>query len=1219
MSASATGGDVLFAASEEGIFLDHAIVPFDVTAGELQGELERIDPGRRLSVVEGSHDTSSFHSWVVTFVHQGGVALLVASGEDAGFFGGEALSCEVGVVECTGLASVAETTVGAGSGRKVVVQVANIGDVGVSGGVHSVSIGDVLPAGVEAVSMEGAQGVSLEAPGGGSTPVECSVKTVSCRFVGVVPAFSLIEIDISVVVRPGAGGVNRVSVSGGEGFLCSSDPGAGKFRNSVCTEEVNGERVANGEEPAGGFELVLTGLVHGLVLERPVRVSGEATGFGVEVYEARPEEDGGGLDTQAGSHPYQVTFSGFLNENGSGEPAQLPKDILSLLPPGFIGNPSAIKTCPLGQFFSNGCPADTVLGAAMITIHEPAQFANASLDEVGTFTLPIVNLEAQHGEAARFGFNLSNIAPAFIDAHVRTGEDYGVTASSTNITQLTGVIGFRLTFWGVPGNPGHNVARELTAFGGPLAENEPPPFLALPTQCQTPLRTSLLADSWVDPVLREYPGQPMGMLDGCNHLAFAPSIKVAPDVEEASKPTGLNVDVHVDQSSVLDGTGLAESNVRGIKVTLPNEVAVNPSSGNGLEACSEGLVGFRGSQEFPLEPGEHALAFTPRLPGSIPAREAGEEESFSPGVNFCANASKIATVKIKSPLLPQGQFVEGGVYLASQNSNPFGSLLAMYIVAEDPVSGTVVKLPGQVALSETGQLTTTFENNPQLAFEDAELHFFGGERAPLANPAHCGTFETKGQFTPWSGGQTVEAKTVFQITSGPNHTPCPGSTLPFGPLLTGGTTNINAGAFSPLTTTVAREDGQQDMQSVTLHMPEGLSGILTGIPLCPETQANEGTCPAASLIGETTVEAGVGGDPVSVKGGKVYLTEKYAGAPFGLSIVNPVKAGPFDLEHDTSNAAQQPACDCIVVRAKIQVDPYTAALTVSTDSSGPHAIPHLIDGIPVNIQKVNVTITREHFTFNPTNCAPTQITGTITSSENTSQSITVPFQATNCATLAFHPTFTVTTSGKTSKTNGASLTAKITYPPTPPGNQATAYAAIAKVKVDLPKALPSRLTTLQKACLAIIFETNPANCPPQSIVGHAKVITPLLPEPLQGPAYFVSHGNEAFPSLTMVLQGYGITIDLIGSTYIHNGITSTTFHQTPDAPLTSFQLTLPQGPNSALAANGNLCTTKLNMPTAFTAQNGQQIHQTTPIHTTNCTTHHTKHKHKTKHNKKHKK
>ncbi len=244
-----------------------------------------------------------------------------------------------------------------------------------------------------------------------------------------------------------------------------------------------------------------------------------------------------------------------------------------------------------------------------------------------------------------------------------------------------------------------------------------------------------------------------------------------------------------------------------------------------------------------------------------------------------------------------------------------------------------------------------------------------------------------------------------------------------------------------------------------------------------------------------------------------------------------------------------------------------------------------------------MNVDRPGFTFNPTNCNPKTITGTIYSTEGASSPVSVPYQVTNCAILKFAPKFAVSTSGMTSRANGASLHVNLSYPNAPQDTQAN----IARVKVELPKQLPSRLTTLQKACSSAQFEANPAGCPVASIVGHAKAITPLVPVPLEGPAYFVSHGGEAFPSLVLVLQGYGVTIDLVGTTFIDKaGITSSTFKTVPDAPVGSFELTLPQGQFSALAANGNLCKDKLSMPTEFVAQNGAEIHETTKIEVTGC-------------------
>jgi hypothetical protein len=387
-------------------------------------------------------------------------------------------------------------------------------------------------------------------------------------------------------------------------------------------------------------------------------------------------------------------------------------------------------------------------------------------------------------------------------------------------------------------------------------------------------------------------------------------------------------------------------------------------------------------------------------------------------------------------------------------------------------------------------------------------------------------------------------------------------------------------------------------------MPEGLEGTLVGVALCPEAQANEGTCGPQSQIGEATVSAGVGSDPVTVTGAKVYLTERYGGAPFGLSIASPVKAGPFDLEHDTSNPSQDPPCDCLVVRARVEVDPHSAALTVTTDSTGAHVIPQLVDHIPVELRSIDVTINRQSFTFNPTSCDPLAITAQLTGYEGATAAVSAPYQAVNCALLHFTPKLTVTTAARPSKLDGTSLTFKLSYPAGADGSQSWFQEA----KFDIPKQLPARLSTIQQACPTSVFEADPAACPAGSVIGHAVVHTPVLPVPLQGPVYFVSYANLKFPDAILVLQGYGITVDLVGQTFIDKktGVTSATFAGTPDVPFENVEVTLPSGPTSEFAATlpvsarGSMCAQKLTMPTLLAAQNGLAIHETTPIGVTGC-------------------
>jgi hypothetical protein len=1029
-------------------------------------------------------------------------------------------------------ASEEEGSVVPGEGS-IVVTVANLGDAPVDGSRTPVRILDRLPGGLRAVSIK-AIAETTGAPGPFQT-LKCSPKPASepleCSFEGVLAPYAGIEVSIGVEVQEGAvsGALNEASVSGG-------------------------------------------GAQDGTV-RRALAIGGEPS-FGVEDYELAPEEEGGALDTQAGSHPFQLTTTLTLNQTADANPVALTKDLHFKLPPGLIGNPTPFPQCTLAQFLTligstahhsqpnNLCSPQTAVGVALITVNEPDEIFGKP---VGTFTVPMFNLEPSVGEPARFGFVVVNV-PVFLDTAVRTGGDYGVTVNVNNITQTVAFLRNEVTFWGVPGDPRHDdqrgwgcleTAREEIQFHGacnPSEAQHPPPLLSLPTSCTGVLQSTVETDSWAHAgVFGSFPSEALPAMDGCNRLPFSPTISVAPDGQAGSTPTGLSVKVHVPQDLVLNPTGLAESEVKDTTVALPAGVALNPAAGDGLLGCSVAQI-------------------------SLDNREPPS----------CPDASKVATVEVRSPLLPNP--LVGSAYVATQEENPFGSLVALYVFLEDPVSGTRIKLAGEVKPDPvTGQLVSTFLNTPQLPFEDFTLHFFGGDRAPLGTPAACGAYTTTASVAPWSGNQPAESSSTFDVISGPDGSPCQ-SPLLFSPELTAGSTNIQAGAFTPFTTTMSRQDGQQNLQSIVLHMPPGLSGLLSSVKLCAEPQADQGLCGPDSEIGETTVSVGLGGDPFSVKGGKVYVTEGYEGAPYGLSIVNPAKAGPYDLEKNTP-------CDCVVVRARIQVDPITAALTISTDNTGPYKIPTILGGIPLQIKHVNVLINRPGFTFNPTNCNPMQITGSLSSTQGATSALSVPLQVTNCATLGFKPAFSVSTNGKTSRTKGASLHVKLAYPKAPFGSQAN----IKSVKVDLPKQLPSRLTTLQKACPDSTFNANPAACSPESRIGQAKATTPLLPVPLSGPVYFVSHAGLKFPELVIVLSGYGTTIQLHAETFISKaGITSSTFKTIPDAPVGTFELTLPQGKFSALAAPGNLCKTTLKMPTAFTAQNGATIKQSTPITVTGC-------------------
>ncbi len=533
----------------------------------------------------------------------------------------------------------------------------------------------------------------------------------------------------------------------------------------------------------------------------------------------------------------------------------------------------------------------------------------------------------------------------------------------------------------------------------------------------------------------------------------------------------------------------------------------------------------------------------------------------------CPAGSRVGTVTIETDL-PKGSLT-GPVYLGSPSGGkitdpPF----TIYLDAETSL-GVSVRLQGLVTPNpNTGRLEVTFVNNPQLPFSELRLTLNGGEHAPLANPLGCSGV-TEFAFTAYTGAAT-NGSTPFQASG------CPGS-APFS--IGQGTTNTSpkAGAYTNYTFSLTRGEGQQYLSRLTTTLPAGLVGEIPKIPLCGEPQAQQGTCSSASQIGTASVNAG-SGDPYPFSG-PVYLTGPYNGAPYGLSIPVKAEAGPFNL-------------GTLVTRVSIAVDPHSARVIAAA------TLPTIFKGVPLRLRNINVLVNHPSFLFNPTNCSALSTDSSLTSTGNASQNLSSPFSVSECGSLAFTPTFEAATSASTNpttaKANGASLRVNLL--------QGVHQANIRSVVASLPKQLPSRLTTLQKACPEATYAANPFSCPPGSKVGMATVSTPVLPDQLTGPAYLVSHGGAAFPDLDLLLEGDGVRVILNGNTQIKNGITTSTFASIPDVPVTSFVLDLPQGANSALAVNGGaFCTQTLTMPTTITAQSGKVIKQETNVAVSGCT------------------
>jgi hypothetical protein len=1063
----------------------------------------------------------------------------------------------------------------------------DLGDSGVSGAESEITIEDQLPAGL---SVSEASAIIARRGGTDSPSAEekehwsCSViqeRDLSCSTSEAIPPYESLAVEVPVAVNEPPATItalpNRASVQGG-------------------TDEGTGAAVPGASQA------------------HLLQVSNQPVPFGIEEggYSIVPEEAGGSLDAQAGSHPFQLTstlqFNQILEDVGEGKtdlvpgaPA-LPRNLNFELPPGLLGNVTATERCSALQFqtfyrSSNLCPAASVVGVATVTALEPNRF--------GYFTkaVPLFNLEPARGEPARFGFEADWI-PVTLDASLRSGSDYGVTVSVKDATEAAQVLSAQVTFWGTPGAASHDASRGWACIRGgaenPSSEPCPTPashssaaFLTLPTSCGGELFSRLRGEAWSgqpisgESALQGPLGEGLGALEGCP-LPFKATLGVQSEEQQseggepqqthsASTPTGLALDVHLDQQGTLSEASAGDSDLNSTTVTLPEGMLLSPSAANGLQACSEAQIGFQGppSEPDPLSPAE------------------AQPLSFSEAAPACPQASKLGEVQIETPLL--GEELKGSVYLAEPaplgeaDRNPFGSLIALYITAESQSLGIRVKLAGEGRIdTRTGQISTTFKDTPQLPFEDLRLKLFGGPRGPVSTPARCGAYATDASFTPWSSDEVTNALSApgeLSIESGPGGSACPDGALAFSPSFGAGSESSQAGAFTSFQLQIAHPDGDQALSGVSLKLPPGVAALLASVTPCPEPQAARGECSGESEIGKASASAGLGPDPYTEQG-RVYITGPYDGAPFGLSIVTPAVAGPFDLGN-------------VIVRASIDVDPHTAQVSIRS------GLPTFLQGagmpatgIPLQLKGITVSVDRPNFEYNPTSCEPMKIEGTLQGAEGASQGVSSPFQVSGCQNLPFKPHVTAQTRGRTSKADGASLSLRFV--------SAKGQANVAKTVLTIPAILPARLSTIQKACLAQTFEANPASCPEGSDIGSAIVHTPVLESPLTGPIYLVSHGNAAWPDAELVLQGEGITVILDGQTAIKKGITTSSFLSVPDAPFQSLEASLPEGPHSALTtslpikAKYSLCGKKLQIPMVLTGQNGAVIEQKIPVSVQGC-------------------
>ena len=936
-------------------------------------------------------------------------------------------------------------------------------------------------------------------------------------------------------------------------------------------------------------KIVVLALATALLAAVPAQAEFGLTGFSVKF-----EDKEGNAVTQPGAHPFAMTTNFDFKTKPGPVPGEVlpdgdPKSLRFEFPPGFAGSIAAVPRCSTadfltvstGEFPYPACSDATAIGVAWVQASHPGE----------PFTVPVYNLVPTPGVAAKIGFVAYPKIPITVDIGVDSKDPNNIVGNVVNVPQVVPLFGSSLEVWGIPADPAHDAYRgrclkitpvhhygELVSNGTNCRSTSAEvPFLTMPRSCTGPLVSSYEAISWQNPDAVPDKGSfaAPGM-SGCSNLGFGPRVTAEPTSTSAQSASGLDFGIGIDDEGLTSPSGPAtQSDVKDLTVKMPGGMTLNPSAANGLSAC-------------------------PR------ARYEAESLTTAPGQG-CPPASKIGEVEVETPILPEGEILHGSVYLASQDDNPFGSLLALYVVIKDTELGVLIKRAGKVEPSEergpnAGQIVTTFAEFPQTPFAHLHFRFNQGVRAPLVTPLTCGTYTTESQFNPWSDPASLfSTPATFNITSGIGGGPCPsGGVAPFAPGFSAGSINNAAGAYSAFNVHLTRNDSEQEFTRFSVKLPPGVTGKLAGIPFCPESgiaqakarehagggreeQANP-SCPQASEVGTTLVGAGVGSVLTYVPG-KVYLAGPYHGDPLSIVAITSGVVGPFDI-------------GTVVIREALEVNPETAEVFV--DSTGSDPIPHMIDGIPVRARDIRVYADRPNFTLNPTSCAQKETKATLFGSyldvfnpaDDVSVSPSDRYQAASCASLLFKPKLQLSLKGSTKRAGHPALRAVLTYP------KQGAYANIARAQVNLPHSEFIDQGNLNKTCTRpVLLE---GKCPAKSIYGRAKAWTPLLDEPLQGPVYLVGGYGYKLPALVAELNGE-IRVVLKGKvdTGPNKGIRNT-FEAVPDAPVEKFELSMKGGKKYSLLENSeNLCAKPQRAVARFTGQNGK-VDRYNPLIANDC-------------------
>lgn len=815
--------------------------------------------------------------------------------------------------------------------------------------------------------------------------------------------------------------------------------------------------------------LVLALLV---LIAAPVTAAAE---FGIGTFTVTASSPSGGIDERAASHPFALNIHFAVNTDANGGPEGLLRKIQTDLPPGLVGNPLATPRCSRSDLegFPPRCAAATQIGVL-----------RGIVTKLGQISEPIYNLKPLPGSAATFGISVNG------EPHLQRLSLVGAGSASSTRLEMglpsePAIVDVEEEIWGVPADPAHDVDRVCQAPGGVLSqgcssEAERRPLLTLPASCTEPLRTTLTAVSSgeapevaVETALSRDAGGNPRPLAGCESVPFDPRLILRTD-GRGSAPTSLGVDLEIPQYEEAE---LAAASLAALHVDLPLGLTLNPSAGSWL-----------------------------------------------------ATSSWLGSVTLRTPLIDHP--LSGSLYLATPVPRPFASRFAINLVIDDEATGTVLEIPGVLeADPETGRLSATIADLPQIPLEALELEFAGGARAPLVAPASCGEYSAAATLTPSTApfGLPVARNSPFTISTGPGSGPCPPpeAERDATPFFEAGTVSAAAGTDSPLVIRLTREDTDQHFGSFELTLPPGLV-------------ANAGSLPLGTAVGSVEAEAGVGPQPLRLSG-TAYLEGPYRGAPYSLAIVVPVQAGAFDL-------------GTISERMAVSIDPNTARLSVHSDP-----LPRILAGLPLQLRGLTLNLDRPGFIRNPTSCAPTAITGSATTSLGRSTPLSARFRVANCNGLPFKPRLSLRFSGALGRNGHPALRAVLGTDP--------AAASLSKAAFTLPAGELLDLRHLRGLCPRAVA---PNRCPAGSRLGSLRLDSPMLSAPLKGPVY-LRVPSRRLPGLTAEVRSGGLRFLLRGRVTDRDGRLGISLDSLPDFPISKAVLSLPGGRRGIVVNSRSLC------------------------------------------------